>query len=256
MLRDRVSRLVSQPNVAGVVVTHGTDTLEESAYLLDITVPHSKPIVFTGAMRTASAVGYDGSANLAAAIRVAASPLVAGQGAVVVLNGEIHAARYVTKMHTGSLSAFESPGWGPIGRIDADSITIHSSVAPGTLPWRGLEANVPLLKICVGMDSAPMAVALSSGARGIVIEALGGGRVPPWWVDTIELARVRGLPVVIATRCASGPMGDTYGYEGAYGTLVQLGCLFADHLNGQKARIRLMVVLAAVRNVNEVAQLW
>lgn len=100
-----------------------------------------------------------------------------------------------------------------------------------------------------------MSVALSRGARGIVIEALGGGRVPPWWVDTIELARVRGLPVVIATRCASGPIGDAYGYEGAYGTLLRLGCLFADHLNGQKARIRLMVVLAAARNVDEAGQL-
>lgn len=150
MLRDTVSRLVSQPNVAGVVVTHGTDTLEESAYLLDITLRHDKPIVFTGAMRTASAVGYDGNANLAAAIRVAASPAMAGQGAVVVLNGDIHAARYVTKMHTDSLGAFQSPGRGPIERIDGDSITAHASVARGTLPWSGLEANVPLRKICVG----------------------------------------------------------------------------------------------------------
>ena len=255
-IRERVAALAAEPGVAGIVVTHGTDTLEETAYLLDLTVPGKKPVVLTGAMRTASDAGYEGYANLLAAVRVAAAPQARGLGAVVVLNDEIHAARYVTKMHTLSTATFQSPGWGPVGRVEGDSVIVGCWPERRVLPWRGLEPNVSLLKLTVGMETGLLEDALARGDRGVVIEALGGGRVPPWWLPAIERARDQGLPVVIASRCPSGRVWDAYGYPGAYRTLAGLGCLFAGGLNGQKARIKLMVVLAAADTSDEVVELW
>ena len=255
-IRERVTALAAQPEVAGIVVTHGTDTLEETAYLLDLTVPGEKPVALTGAMRTVSDVGYEGYANLLAAIRVAAAPQARGLGAVVVLNGEIHAARYVTKMHTLSPATFQSPGWGPVGRVEGDAVIVMHRPERRVLPWRGLEPGIVLFKLAVGMKTDLLEDALARGIRGVVIEALGGGRVPTWWLPVIERARERGTTVVVASRCPSGRVWDGYGYPGAYHTLADLGCLFAEGLNGQKARIKLMVVLAVARTSDEVANLW
>ena len=258
IIRERVAALAMEPGVRGIVVTHGTDTLEETAYLLDLTVPGEKPVVLTGAMRAASDVGYEGYANLLAAIRVAAAVQAQGWGAVVVLNDEVHAARYVTKMHTLSTATFQSPGWGPVGRVEGDGVIVSVERRPErrVLDWRGLEPNVVLFKLVVGMEADLLEEALARGARGVVIEALGGGRVPPWWLPAIERARGQGVEVVIASRCPSGRVWDAYGYPGAYRTLAGLGCLFAEGLNGQKARIKLMVVLAAAQKVDKVAELW
>jgi len=257
-IRGRVAALAAEPDVAGVVVTHGTDTLEETAYLLDLTVPGEKPVVLTGAMRTASDVGYEGYANLLAAVRVAAAPQARGLGAVVVLNEEIHAARHVTKMHTLSPATFQSPGWGPVGRVEGDAVIIGIRRRPGrrVLPWHGIESSVALLKLTVGMEAGLLEDALARGARGVVIEALGGGRVPPWWLPAIERALADTVPVVIASRCPSGRVWDAYGYPGAYRTLAGLGCLFAGGLNGQKARVKLMVVLASAQTASGVTELW
>ena len=255
-IRERVAELVAEPDVGGVVVTHGTDTLEETAYLLDLTVPGEKPVVLTGAMRAASDVGYEGQANLLAAVRVAAAPQTRGLGAVVVFNDEIHAARYVTKMHTLSTATFQSPGWGPLGRVEGDAVIVERRPERHVLPWRGLEPNVVLLKLAVGMEADLLESALARPVRGVVIEALGGGRVPPWWLPAIERAQAQGVSVVIASRCPSGRVWDAYGYPGAYHSLADLGCLFAEGLNGQKARIKLMVVLAAAQGADEVAELW
>jgi len=255
-IRDKVAAVVSEPDVAGVVVTHGTDTIEETAYLLDLTVPTEKPVVLTGAIRTAVDVGYDGRANLLAALRVAANPQVEGLGAVVVMNHEIHAAQFVTKAHTLSLAGLQSLGWGPVGYLLGGSVVITQYPKRHTLPWQGLEPNVMLFKLGVGMQTHLIDYALSRGVRGIVIESFGSGRVPPWWISAIDKARTWGVAVVVASRCPSGPLWDSYSYEGSYGTLKELGCLFADSLNGQKARIKLMVVLAAAQTPQEVAELW
>ncbi|MFQ6100104.1 MAG: asparaginase [Anaerolineae bacterium] len=253
---ERVAALAAEPDVQGIVITHGTDTLEETAYLLDLTVPGEKPIVLTGAMRTVSDVGYEGYANLLAAVRVAAAPQARGLGTVVVLNDEIHGARHVTKMHTLSPATFRSPGWGPLGRVEGDGVIIERRPERRVLPWHGLEPRVPLIKLAVGMEPDLLEDALARDVRGVVVEALGGGRVPTWWLSPIERARSRGVTVVIASRCPSGRVWDGYGYPGAYHTLADLGCLFAEGLNGQKARIKLMVVLAAAQSADEVAELW
>ena len=244
-LRQRVAALAADPGVAGIVVTHGTDTLEETAYLLDLTVPGETPVVVTGAMRTASDVGYEGYANLAAAIRVAASQEARGLGALVVLNDQIHAARWVTKTHTLALDTFQSPGHGPLGRVDADGVWIGSRPARDIIPCDRLEPAVTLLKLGVGSDAALLEDAVMRGARGAVIEALGGGRLPPWWLPAVDKAVGQGVAVVVASRCPAGRVTDRYGYAGAHRDLVALGCGFAGGLNGQKARIRLMVALGA-----------
>jgi len=255
-LRQRVAAALSDPGVDGIVVTHGTDSLEETAYLLDLTVPGDKPMVVTGAMRVASEPGYEGVANLLSAVRVAASTDARGLGALVVLNEEIHAARDVTKTHSQSLDTFKSSFWGPLGRVEADRITIERRIARSIILCPHLEPNVALFKLVVGLGSEPLRDAVIRGVRGVVIESFGGGRVPPWWLEAIEETIGQGIAVVMTTRCPTGRVYDCYGYTGAYRDLVRVGCLFAKGLNGQKARVRLMAVLGATQNLQEAISLW
>ena len=252
-LSRRVAALVAHDDVDGIVVTHGTDTLEELAYLCDITIDTRKPVVFTGAMRAASDPGYEGIANLIAAIQTAASDDTHDCGALVVFNDEVHAARDVTKTHTTALETFLSPEFGPLGRVYGRSIERPNNVVIARKPTRRefipatrLEPNVHLLKLAVGMSDGLLEYLVDVvGARGIVLEALGGGRVPPWWLPTIKRAVKSGVAIVIASRVGAGRTIDRYGYAGAHRDLVQIGCWFADGLNGQKARVKLMAALGA-----------
>ncbi|MFZ5916841.1 MAG: asparaginase [Chloroflexota bacterium] len=255
-LKERVAAAVARPEVDGVILTHGTDVMEESAYLLDLTVPGDKPVVLTGAMRTVSDLGYEGYANLAAALRVAADDQACGLGTLVVMNNDIHAARFVTKTHTLSLSTFQSPDRGPLGRVDGDRVVVAQRVSRQLIQCQAWEPNVALIKLTVGMDEGFLRYALAQGVRGVVLEALGGGRIPPWWLPTVRQAIDSGVAVVIASRCLSGRAWDGYGYAGAYKELHSLGALFADNLNGPKARIRLMCVLGAAETAADVPDLW
>jgi L-asparaginase len=214
-------------------------------------------MVVTGAMRTASDVGPDGPANLWAAVRVAASPQARGIGAVAVLNDEIHAARFVTKMHTLSPTTFASPGWGPLGHVEGDRVHVPWQLERETITCPGLEGRVALIKLGVGVGVEPLEDALARGAKGVVLEALGGSRIPPWWLPAIERAVGDGVTVVVASRCPAGRVWDAYGYPGGHRSLETLGCLFPPSgLNGQKSRVRLMVVLGAAQSPQEIAQLW
>jgi L-asparaginase len=255
-IRQVVETAVGRPEIDGVVVTHGTDVLEETALLLDLTIDTPKPVVLTGAMRTATQVGYDGFANLAAALRVAASTDSRDLGTLVVLNDELHAARFVTKGHTLRLDTFHSPAWGPLGRVEGEQVVVGSRVARRFIRCSALETRVELLKLTVGAQPAALEDLLARGVRGVVIEALGGGRIPPWWFATIEGTIRAGVTVVVGSRCPSGRVWDPYGYPGAVRDAVAAGCLLAEGLNGQKARIKLMVVLGATREQAEIERLW
>jgi L-asparaginase len=255
-LRQAVVAALARPDIAGVVVTHGTDVLEETAILLDLTVDSPKPVVLTGAMRTATQVGYDGFANLTAALRVAASPDAHDLGTLVVLNDEIHAARFVTKGHTLSLNTFHSPACGPLGRVEGERVVVGSRVARHVITCPALETRVELLKLTVGATPSALEDMLARGVQGAVIEALGGGRIPPWWFPTIERAVTEGVTVVVGSRCPSGRVWDPYAYPGAVRDAVAAGSLLVEGLNGQKARIKLMVVLGATRERDEIEQLW
>jgi L-asparaginase len=159
-------------------------------------------------MRIASEPGYEGIANLLAAVLVAASAEARGMGGLVVLNGEVHAARDVTKTHTQSANTFQSPSWGPLGRIEAGRVVISRRVARQTIRCPHLEPRVYLLKLAVGMDADLLRRAVALGARGVVIESFGGGRVPPWWLEEIEQAIAQGVAVAVTTRCMAGPLYD------------------------------------------------
>ena len=250
-----VRALIAASDVDGVVVTHGTDTLEETAYLLDLVCDGDKPVVVTGAMRTASEVGYEGFANVEAAVRTAICDEARGLGTLVVMNGEIHAARDVTKSHTTALQTFASPDWGPVGRVDADRVIIARRVPREYIPAKRLESEVHLVKLAVGMDERLLlALAHDGRTRGVVIEALGGGRVPPWWLDGIKHTLARGIVVVITARTGRGRTVDGYAYAGAHRDLVAAGCLFAGGLPGAKARIKLMAALGATSDLGALGQ--
>ncbi len=244
-LARRAAALGADDSVAGVVVTHGTDTLDESAYLCDLTIDSPKPIVFTGAMRTVSEIGYEGFANLAAALRVAADDAARNLGTLVVFNDEIHAARDATKTHTTALATFRSPEFGKLGHVYPHAVYIARQPARREfIPATRLEQNVHLLKLGVGMSAALFDFVVESlAARGVVLETLGGGRVPPTWLPSIARAINRGVAVVITSRVGAGWTMDRYGYTGAHHDLVQLGCWFAEGLSGPKARIKLMAAL-------------
>jgi L-asparaginase len=251
-LGQRIEAALLAPEIDGVVVTHGTDTLEETAYLIDLTMSTPKPVVFTGAMRTATMVGYDGMINLAAAIRVAAAEQAREQGALVVFNESIFAAAEAQKTHSQAVNAFAAPGSGPLGQVEGDRVWLHHRATRRQyIPCSRLEEMVDLIRIGQGAEDRMLRHSIEDGVAGIVIEAYGSGRVPPWWLPTIAEAIAQRTAVVIATRCGAGSLHDEYGYVGSFHDLQRLGVLFAHHLSGVKARIKLMVALGAARKPSE-----
>lgn len=230
----------------GVVVVQGTDTLEETAFTLDLLLHHQRPVVVTGAMRGASAPGADGPANLLAATRVAAADATAGMGCLVVMNDEIHAARFVTKAHSTSTAAFRSPGHGPLGHVAEGAVLVHSRPARTPhleLTYADVDAPVALIRMGLGDDGRLLEALPGLGFRGVVIEGMGAGHVPADVAPVVgELARV--MPVVLAARVGSGPtLRSTYGFEGSEIDLLGRGAIPAHGLNGVKARMLLMLLL-------------
>ena len=236
----------------GIVITHGTDSMEECAYFLDLTIGDHVPIVFTGSMHPSTDAAWDGGRNLVDALAVAASKEFRDMGTIVVMNGHIHAASEVTKMHTMRPDTFRSPDFGPLGTVNTLALDEpRRSRAPRnrvTVPLVSNDVELPyieLIKTYTGMDDMLFVAALKAGAMGIVVEAMGQGNVPPGVVNGIARAREMNIPIVITSRCISGPVRPYYAYEGAGRELEKLGCVFAPYLNGQKARIKLMIALAA-----------
>ncbi len=242
-MSERAQQILTRAEVAGLVVTHGTDTLEESAYLLHLTVGSDKPVVFTGAMRNASQIGFDGYRNLYDAVRVAASDAARGLGALVVLNEEIHSARWVTKTNGQKEDTFKSPATGPVGVIYGDGPRVFMRPMTRTVLAPRLETKVDLVRLCVDCDDKFIRCAVESGSRGLVLEVFGGGRVNPALLPAIDRALAAGTRVAAATRCVTGNMWDMYGYEGAFRDLQRRAILFAHDLPGHKARVKLMLAL-------------
>ncbi len=251
-LAQRIEAALMAPDVHGIVITHGTDTIEETAYLLDLTINSPKPVVLTGATRSVNTSSYDGVSNLSSAIRVAASSDMRDAGVMVVFNDEIHAASEVQRVHSQAQHAFQSPGRGPLGRVENDRVWFyHRPVRRQYIPCARLEEMVDLIRLSQGADDRLLRHSIEDGVAGIVIESFGGGRVPPWWLPTISEAIKRRTVVAITTRCYDGSLGDDHGYVGAYHDLVRLNVLMVHNLDGCKARIKLMVALGAARNSGE-----
>jgi L-asparaginase len=242
-LKDHVAALLADGAAEGVVITHGTDTLEETAFLLDLTLDSPKPVVFCGAMRTVSQQGWDGPANLLAAVRAAAHPDAAGRGVLVVVGTEVHAAAEATKWHTQELNAFHSPR-GPLALLKDSRVAFQRPVfRPPRLAAPRLVSEVDLHVMATGVDASLLRASLARGARGLVIQAAGAGNVPPSALPGIRAALAAGIPVVLVSRCPGGGVAPAYGYEGGGQMLKELGVILGGELTGPKARIKLMVAL-------------
>ena len=256
-LKDYVNNLLIREDIAGVVITHGTDSLEETAYFLDLTITSIKPVIVTGAMRSSSELGYDGPSNLSAAVCTAISNESVDKGVLVVLNDVVMLASEATKTNTLSLNTFQALGSGPLGIIDCNELVVSKNISSRTIiDTDKVESKVALFKAAVGMDADFIKLATDNGYKGIVIEAMGRGNIPPQMFEGVKYARENNIPVVIVSRCHSGRVFDSYGYLGSGRDLRNLGCIFGGDLPGQKARIKLMLALGKTDNLDEIKDLF
>jgi L-asparaginase len=252
LIKDRLNR----EGISGVIVTHGTDTLEETAYFLDLTINHTKPIVVVGAMRSSSELGYDGSSNLAAAVCVVLSKKAQNKGVLVVLNNEVNLASEVTKTNTLSLNTFQSP-YGPLGVVDANDLMLYRNLAyKQHIDTDHVERKVDLIKVVLDMDDRFIRSSVDSGANGIVIEAMGRGNIPLPMLEGVKYALNKGVVVVVVSRCSSGRVFESYGYTGGGKELSDLGVIMGGEMRGPKARIKLMLALGKTRDIETIKALF
>ena len=231
----------------GVVVTQGTDTIEEVAYALDLLLSTDAPVVVTGAMRNPTMAGADGPANILAAVRVAVSRDARGLGCLVAMNDQIHAARWVRKTHTGSTAAFTSPGHGPLGEVVEGHVRIPVGIrhrSPVLHPDPAKEVRVGVATIALG-DDGRLAETIGAQVDGLVVAAFGVGHVPAGMVPVLARLAER-IPVVLASRIGAGPVHDsTYGFPGSERDLLARGLISAGYLDPLKARILLHLLVAS-----------
>lgn len=244
-LKDIILEAVTNKYYDGFVITHGTDTLEETAFLLDLILGIEQPVVITGAMRSSNEIGSDGLYNFISAIRVASDEKARHKGVMVVFNDEIHTARNVTKTHTSNTNTFQSPNHGPLGVLTKDRVQFHH------MPYRqqALEnvndkLNVPLVKAYMGMPGDIFSFYSREGIDGMVIEALGQGNIPPSALEGIQQLVSLNIPIVLVSRSFNGIVSPTYAYDGGGYQLAQQGFIFSNGLNGPKARLKLLVALS------------
>ncbi|EWS37748.1 TPA: asparaginase [Staphylococcus aureus] len=244
-LKDIILEAITNKYYDGFVITHGTDTLEETAFLLDLILGIEQPVVITGAMRSSNEIGSDGLYNYISAIRVASDEKARHKGVMVVFNDEIHTARNVTKTHTSNTNTFQSPNHGPLGVLTKDRVQFHH------MPYRqqALEnvndkLNVPLVKAYMGMPGDIFSFYSREGIDGMVIEALGQGNIPPSALEGIQQLVSLNIPIVLVSRSFNGIVSPTYAYDGGGYQLAQQGFIFSNGLNGPKARLKLLVALS------------
>ena len=230
----------------GVVITHGTDTLEETAYFLDtMKIPH-KPIVLTGAMRSSNELGSDGVYNYLSALRVASDDKAADKGVLVVMNDEIHAAKYVTKTHTTNVSTFQTPTHGPLGLIMKQEILYFKTAEPRVrFDLEHIQGLVPIISAYAGMTDELIDMLDLDHLDGLVIQAFGAGNVPKETAQKLESLLQKRIPVALVSRCFNGIAEPVYAYQGGGVQLQNSGVLFVKELNAQKARLKLLIALNA-----------
>jgi len=252
-LAEAVRKKLADEQIVGAVITHGTDTLEETAYFLDLVLDTDKPAVFIGAMRNSSELSWDGPENLYSAVRVAIDPQSRGLGVVVAMNSQIISGAEATKTHTESTDTFQSRDFGPLGFVDKDRVIIMRRPFERELIKTGkVEDRVDIIKMFAGADGRFIDFAVDQGARGVVIEALGRGNVTVSALPAIERAIGLGIPVVITSRCPRGRVLDTYAYAGAGRQLKRMGAILGGLLPSHKARIKLMLALGAEWDVERI----
>ena len=255
-IKNRIEEAV-QEGYDGVVVTHGTDTLEETAYYLELTLDVNIPIVITGAMRSSNEIGADGLANLRSSLVVATDEESSDKGVLVVMNDEVHTATYVTKTHTTNVATFQTPTFGPIGLVSKNNVIYFQKlVKEEHYEVNTTEKKVYLLKAYAGMDEKLINAVCDLGADGLVIEALGAGNLPPQTVSAVRNCIQRSIPVVFVSRAFNGVTQDVYDYEGGGKRFQQDGVIFTTGLSGQKARVKLMILLEAGISFEKLRELF
>jgi L-asparaginase len=244
-LKERIQAHLDDPRIDGVVVTHGTDTIEETAFMADLAMNTHKPVVFCGAMRTLGEPGSDGPSNLRIAVQTAANRDAHGHGVLIAVGEQILAAGEAVKTHTQNLGAFRSE-IGPVAILDRSGVRfVRGAVRRRFVLASAVECRVDLHVVATGSDGALIRASVQRGARGLVIEGTGAGNVPPLAVPAIAEALEAAVPVVITSRCGAGSVAPLYGYEGGGAQLQKMGCIMGGDLVGQKARVLLMVALGA-----------
>lgn len=233
-------------NYDGVVITHGTDTLEETAYFLDtMEVPHM-PIVLTGAMRSSNELGSDGVYNYLSALRVASDNRAADKGVLVVMNDEIHAAKYVTKTHTTNVGTFQTPTHGPLGLIMKQEILYFKTAEPRVrFDLDHIQGLVPIISAYAGMTDELIDMLDLEQLDGLIIQAFGAGNIPKETAEKLESLLQKGIPVALVSRCFNGIAEPVYAYQGGGVQLQKSGVFFVKELNAQKARLKLLIALNA-----------
>lgn len=240
-LKNRIQQAISQ-QFDGIVITHGTDTLEETAFFLDTTIGQQIPIAVTGAMRSSNELGSDGLYNFESAIRVAACPEAKKKGVLVVMNDEIHSARYVTKTHTTNVATFRTPTLGPIGIVTKQRILfMQELLETKQLDTKTVTGLIPIVKAYAGMHGDLIEALGESEVDGLVIEALGAGNLPPETIPAIKKLLAKEVPIVLVSRCFNGIAEAVYEYAGGGKELQELGVIFCNSINSQKARLKLLI---------------
>ncbi len=256
-LSEKVQDYINKDTIDGIIVTHGTDTLEETAYLLDLTIKTEKPIVVIGAMRTSTEPNWDGTRNLLDAIHIINNNNSKGLGVLVCLNGEINAASEVTKTHSEDVETFHSLDFGALGFVDRGRVFFNRMPKKLThIETNKINSNVDLIKAYSGINEKFFKFSADSDVAGLVVEAMGVGNVPPAAFNGIQYVLDKGIPVVLVSRCPAGETLDIYGYPGAGKWLHKAGVIFSDYLNGQKARIKLMLALGKTTDKNELRKIF
>jgi L-asparaginase len=245
-LWSTVRGALADPAIDGAVVVQGTDTIEETAFFVDLLHAGDAPIVVTGAMRTASSPEYDGPANLRRAVAAAAAPALRGAGTVVVLSGSIEPADDVTKTHTSSFDTFQSLNHGSLGRVEGHRVVVERPRGPRRqVAAEAAAERVHLVTATVAMDGTPIDALRAAGADGFVVAGTGAGNTSAALLAAAERAMAAGLPVALTTRSPSGAASADYAFPGGGATWVRAGAMLTGHLGGPKARVALALGIGA-----------
>jgi L-asparaginase len=237
----------------GAVITHGTDTLEETAYMLDLILKTNKPVILTAAMRSSSELGLDGPRNIVGAVRVAGANHSSNRGVLVVMDDEINSARDVVKADSSKTDAFISPSLGLLGIVDPDKIIFYrKSEVIEKIHTDSIETNIDLIKCCSGMDGRYIEASIQHGAKAIVIEAFGRENVPKTILPSLEKALSKNILIILVSRTYTGRVLPEYGYKGGGLYLQNMGVILGIDLTGPKMRIRLMTLFGKLHNTTAV----
>ncbi|WP_019242053.1 MULTISPECIES: asparaginase [Bacillus] len=250
-IKQEIEKEFKDNNVDGIVVTHGTDSLEETAYFLDITINDHRPVVVTGSQRSPAEVGTDVFSNLKNSIYAASSELLHDAGAVVVFNERIYSAKYVKKVHASNLQGFESFGYGYLGIIDNDVVSVYQK--PIRKDNFNISSDLPrvdIIKCHTGSDSIFIEASVQAGTKGIVLEGVGRGQVTPTMMEAIK-KYANEITFVVTTSAEEGKVYPSYGYKGSANDLKENGVILGEDYDSKKARIKLAVILASKSTVNQ-----